>query len=91
MHTYIRKGITGMSTVKLYKCAMCGKEYRSTAPNNKYCSMYCREQGRLESRSMWNRKHPEYYRQYMREYRLTKLREENDENKKRIDRNKKEA
>ena len=65
----VKKRQKDMEENKLYKCAICGKEYRSILPNHKYCSLYCREQGRLRSRSQWKNEHPEYYRQYMKEYR----------------------
>ena len=50
-------------------CALCGKEYESSAPNQKYCSLMCREAARKADRRAFDEANPNYRKEYMREYR----------------------
>lgn len=50
-------------------CEVCKREFSSTHPNIKYCSLECRAKGQSLKRVAWNVEHRNYYPQYMREYR----------------------
>ena len=54
------------------KCLICGKEYKAIEPNSKYCSLKCSNDARKINRKIWNKKHPKYITNYMREYRKVK-------------------
>ena len=53
---------------KIKKCAICGKEFETTKPNKKYCSLSCKEAGKRLQRMKWEHENPDYNREYMREY-----------------------
>ena len=50
-------------------CAVCGREFVSVFPNEKYCCLECRDTAQKERIQAWHRMHPEYNRIYMRKYR----------------------
>ena len=51
------------------KCKICGKAFESDKPNAKYCCLSCKEQGRRLRQVEWEKRHPNYRRDYMRKYR----------------------
>lgn len=42
-------------------CSVCGKEFKTIYPNVRYCSLSCREKGRIQKRQKWKTKNPDYY------------------------------
>lgn len=50
-------------------CAVCGKEFISAFPHEKYCSLECRDAAKKDRIQAWHRTHPGYSREYMRSYR----------------------
>ena len=48
--------------MRTVKCSICGKEFTTDKPNIKYCSLQCREDGRIKLRNMWKLDNPDYYR-----------------------------
>lgn len=47
-------------------CENCGAEFNTAAPNVKYCSLDCREAGRMKRRAEWEQARPTYNRDYKR-------------------------
>lgn len=54
---------------KIKKCKICGKNFVSIHPNEKYCSAICREQSSKQNAKAWREKNKDYSTIYMREYR----------------------
>lgn len=54
---------------KLKKCEICGAEFETNRPNKKFCSLSCREAGRLVARMKWEERNPGYITDYMQKYR----------------------
>lgn len=50
-------------------CAVCGKEFVTSMPNQKYCSLVCREAARKAARRAFDEANPNYRKEYMRGYR----------------------
>lgn len=50
-------------------CAVCGKEFISAFPHEKYCCLECRDTAQKRRIQDWHKMHPEYNREYMRKYR----------------------
>lgn len=50
-------------------CVLCGTEFVSSAPNQRYCSLACREANKKRKRQEWLENHPGFMAEYMREYR----------------------
>ena len=50
-------------------CLLCGAEFELFAPNQKYCSLVCREAARKAARRAFDEANPNYRKEYMREYR----------------------
>lgn len=42
-------------------CKCCGKQFMPRYPNEKYCSLECRDKGRLKKRTEWKESNPDYY------------------------------
>ena len=55
--------------MRIVKCDICGKLFRTNAPNAKYCSLRCRFKGMEQRREVWKGNNPEYYRKYAAEHR----------------------
>lgn len=45
-------------------CAVCGKEYETTAGNSKVCSPLCAYAFQRKKRKEWEKKNPDYYMKY---------------------------
>lgn len=60
-------------------CAICGKEFETARACKKYCSLSCKEAGRIKNRLNWTDKNPDYMRvkmrEYMKEYRKRKAKQ----------------
>ena len=59
------------------KCAVCGATFHVKAPNEKYCSLTCKESARIERAENWKAANPGYHTEYMRQYRARKKRQAN--------------
>lgn len=57
-----------MAAKRIVKCPICQKEFESESPRRKYCSLTCRESGRVLVKLKWEMEHPKYMRDYMRKY-----------------------
>ena len=55
--------------IKKAKCAICGKDFLSGYPNVKYCSLKCRDTGRIKNRKKWSERNKNYMSAYMQKYR----------------------
>lgn len=55
--------------MKKISCAICGKVFETGRPNKKYCSLSCKEAGRMLQRMKWRQTNPTYNKDYMRKYR----------------------
>jgi hypothetical protein len=57
-------------------CAICGRSFETARGCKKYCSLSCREAGRIKNRLHWLDDNPDYMRDkmrgYMKEYRKRK-------------------
>ena len=69
-----RKEQTMRREYVIKKCAWCGDEFETIAPNQKYCNALCRYESYME-----NRHNKEYMKNYMREYRARKKMEQKGE------------
>ena len=56
-------------SVKTRKCALCGRDFETTRPNKKYCSLTCKEARQKLQRMKWKDANPDYYKGYMKKYR----------------------
>ena len=54
---------------KAVVCAVCGKVFQASNPNEKYCCLECRDKARKIRLRSWYSKYPNYNRDYMRRYR----------------------
>lgn len=54
------------------ECAVCGITYFTSASNSKYCSLECKEKARKIKAKEWKDNHPNFYKDYAREYRRKK-------------------
>ena len=50
-------------------CPICNSEFETARPHKIYCSLTCREAGRLMRRAAWKQANPGYQAEYMRAYR----------------------
>ena len=69
---YTQKNYQNMTENRKRKkkvCAICGAEFESTAPYQKYCCLICREAARKAARRTFDEANPDYRKEYMREYR----------------------
>lgn len=57
---------------KAVKCPICGQKFEKSNPNQRYCSLICRESARRLARVNWEVLHPQYNAEYMRKYRAEK-------------------
>ena len=48
------------------KCEYCGRKFETTAPNAKYCSIYCKDAAQRQARTDWESRHPFYNLDYFR-------------------------
>ena len=51
---------------RILKCEMCGNEFKTTAPNVKYCSALCKYAAEKKHRLKFIAAHPNYNRDYKR-------------------------
>ena len=58
-------------------CAICGKEFETSAANVKYCSFSCREAATILRRMKWRDTHPGYSAEYQRKRRKEQNAERN--------------
>lgn len=54
---------------RIKSCPICGNAFTASKPNQRYCSIICREVGRKLKRMEWSRDNPTYNADYMRRYR----------------------
>ena len=50
-------------------CPMCGAKFKTGRPNKKYCCFVCKEAGARLQRMKWKDENPDYYKDYMQQYR----------------------
>jgi hypothetical protein len=48
-------------TIRYITCKCCGKHFLPRFPNEKYCSLECRDKGRIQRREEWATRNPGYY------------------------------
>lgn len=53
-------------------CPICGAKFETRRPNKKYCSFSCKEASVKLRRMRWDNQNPNYYREYMKQYRADK-------------------
>ena len=58
--------------MRTVKCPICGKDFQTARPNKKYCSFACKEAALLLRRVKWKQTHPDYNKEYMRQYRTAR-------------------
>lgn len=56
-------------------CPVCGVEFETERPNKRYCSYTCRDINDKARRMQWQADHPDYYANYLRQYREKKRNE----------------
>lgn len=57
---------------RCFECEECGVTYFTTATNSKYCSLECQDKAHKRKAKEWKEKHPNFYKEYQREYRKRK-------------------
>lgn len=65
--------MNGKNGSRTVKCLLCGAEFETTAPNVKYCSIGCKENGRKAKREIWERSNEGYYKEYEKKRRKQKM------------------
>ena len=69
------------TAVRTVKCSICGRLFKTSAPNIKYCSLNCKESGTRARRARWEVNNPRYNSEYIKGHRKGKRWEKNEDMK----------